>query len=187
MAREKFGIPENVRVIMFSAEQLNNNPWKGGTELLEILKYINDTVNFHVHLLAVGSGTLQLTQALPNLTFHYTGYVQDEETIINCYCAADVFLYPTKADNLPNVLVEAIACGTPCATFDVGGCKEIVINGYNGVILSPNYLSPLINMLSDSQALIEMSKNARSYAEAHFAIEEMGRRYFHLFKSLIQV
>jgi glycosyltransferase involved in cell wall biosynthesis len=95
-----------------------------------------------------------------------------------------LFLYPTKADNLPNVLVEAIACGIPCATFDIGGCKEIIVDGYNGLVLEKGNNVPLLRLLTDRHTLSKMSVNARQYAEEHFSIEKMGEQYYNLFESL---
>jgi glycosyltransferase involved in cell wall biosynthesis len=183
-ARARLGVPDADRVIMFSAEHLNDSQWKGGNDLLEMLSAIDNMISFRSVLLVVGSGRLQGDQVFKNLRVHYTGFVHAEETLVDCYCSSDLFLYPTKADNLPNVLVEAIACGIPCATFDIGGCKEIIVDGYNGLVLEKGNNVPLLRLLTDRHTLSKMSVNARQYAEEHFSIEKMGEQYYNLFESL---
>lgn len=54
-----------------------------------------------------------------------------------CYRAADLFVLASKYDNLPNMLIEAAACGTPLAAFDIGGISDIVIPGRNGFLAPP--------------------------------------------------
>ena len=49
----------------------------------------------------------------------------DQRELAGIYTAADVFVNPTREDNFPTVNIEALACGTPVATFDVGGSAEI--------------------------------------------------------------
>ncbi len=61
------------------------------------------------------------------------GYVNDEKKIVSVYNSADVFVLPSLEDNLPNTIMEAMACGVPCVGFDVGGIPEMIdheINGY---------------------------------------------------------
>jgi glycosyltransferase involved in cell wall biosynthesis len=103
--------------------------------------------------------------------------------------ASDVFLYPTRADNLPNVLIESIACGTPCVTFDVGGCREIVKHNTNGIVVKAGDVremtKELLSLLDDGERLTRYSTEARRIAEEHFSIGLMGKRYIEVFKSRI--
>ena len=62
----------------------------------------------------------------------YLGSIRDEALLRLYYAAADVFVLPSLADNLPNTLLESLACGTPCVAFDVGGCPEVVRPGVTG-------------------------------------------------------
>jgi glycosyltransferase involved in cell wall biosynthesis len=53
------------------------------------------------------------------------------------YSAADLFLFPTRADNLPLVLQESMACGTPMISFKVGGVPDLVRPGITGYLANP--------------------------------------------------
>jgi glycosyltransferase involved in cell wall biosynthesis len=186
-ARAMLGIPVDARVLMFSAEQLKGNVWKGGKDLVEVLRISCGKIAGKVHLLVVGSGELESVNKLPNVVVHTTGYVHDEEMMANYLSASNVFVYPTKADNLPNVLVEAIACGTPCVTFNIGGCPEIIRNGFNGAVVEPFQLSEMadaiVRLVSGEDNT--MRQNARHHAEAHFSLSSMGEQYHFLFASLL--
>ena len=48
------------------------------------------------------------------------GYVADTQQIVDVYNAVDVFVTPSLSDNLPNTIMEAMACGIPCVGFEVG-------------------------------------------------------------------
>ena len=52
------------------------------------------------------------------------GYVSDEHKIVEIYNAVDVFVLPSVEDNLPNTIMEAMACGVPCVGFKTGGIPE---------------------------------------------------------------
>jgi len=54
------------------------------------------------------------------------GYVSDERKIVDVYRAADVYVLPSLEDNLPNTIMEAMACGTPCVGFSTGGIPEMI-------------------------------------------------------------
>ena len=67
----------------------------------------------------------QLEQLLP-FKVYSTGYVSDEPRMADLYRAADLFVTPSLEENLPNTLMESLACGTPCVGFEVGGIPEMI-------------------------------------------------------------
>ncbi len=184
--RTRLGIPRDARVLMFSAEKLHGNPWKGGRDLIDILTELAAMNNdMPIHLLAVGVGGVEDNALDSSFSIHNVGFVKSQDEMREYYRAADLFVYPTKADNLPNVLVEAIACGLPCATFDVGGCKEIIRDGYNGIIADVNTAPVKIHdFLQTPEKILEMKNNARKHAETFFSDNDMGVAYMNLFNSL---
>ena len=62
------------------------------------------------------------------------GYVNDEQRIVDVYNAADVFVLPSLSENLPNTIMEAMACGVPCVGFRVGGIPEEIDHRKNGYV-----------------------------------------------------
>jgi glycosyltransferase involved in cell wall biosynthesis len=185
--RSKLNIRDGEQVIMFSSEKLADGVWKGGNDLIEVLRIINEKAQRKLHLLMIGEGSPGELAHFSNLKPHFTGYIDDELIMAGYLAASDVFLYPTKADNLPNVLVEAISCGTPCVTFDVGGCQEIIVDGSNGYVVKSGDFKGMADAtlkLLDVPSLDTFKINARSFAQEHFSLDYMGQQYHKLFTRL---
>lgn len=62
------------------------------------------------------------------------GYVSNEKQIVDIYCSADVFVMPSLDENLPNTIMEAMACGVATVGFKVGGVPEMIDHLKNGYI-----------------------------------------------------
>lgn len=187
--RNKLGLPINGNVIMFSAENISlKNPWKGGDQLLQILAKINERSSGKINLLMLGSGDIDEISRFENLQVFNKGYIREETAMCDALNAADIFIYPTKADNLPNILIEAIACGTPCVTFNIGGNPEIIVNAVNGYIIEPfnfeDFADKTSELLCDPQKLNEFSGNAIHVAQNKFKLKDMVEEYFELFSTL---
>lgn len=115
------------------------------------------------------------------------GYV-DESTQAEVYSAADLYLHPAPADNLPNVVLEAMACGTPSAAFDVGGVADMVREGETGWLVQP--LGPDAMAETVDHALAEirsgrtLRRSCRTVAEEEYGLTTMSQEYVSLFESL---
>ena len=62
------------------------------------------------------------------------GYVSDDKHIVDIYNSADVFVLPSLSENLPNTIMEAMACGVPSVGFRVGGIPEMIDHKKNGYV-----------------------------------------------------
>jgi len=188
-AKKKLQLPVG-KTIMFSSHFLRkNNPWKGGHDLLEILQKIDSRSTEKINLLILGEGTFDELNALKNFNVFYKGYVKDELEMVTCLNAADLFVYPTRADNLPNVLIESIACGTPCITFDIGGNSEIIRHDFNGIVIDPfdftNFALKTVDLLYNEQQLKAYANNCLVITKELFLINLMIDRYHSLFEQVI--
>ncbi len=187
--RSALGIPADASVFMFSsADDLAKSPWKGGPLLIDILTAIDNGAREPIDILVLGKGQLSQLGHLKNLRVHQMGYINSEKLIRILLSAADLFIYPTKADSLGLVLVESIACGTPCITFDVGGCGDVIKNGISGQLIAPfdttAFAETTLQLLKDKDRLNALSLSARKWAEAHFSVKDMARKYYELFQSI---
>jgi glycosyltransferase involved in cell wall biosynthesis len=121
-------------VIAFGAMALNN-PYKGWEYLksaLEILKSSFELVK--ISALIFGSNhNQQIANTIPFKT-KFMGYLKDEYISALVYNAADVFVAPSLADNLPFTVLESLACGTPVTAFRTGGIPDMVIHKKNGYL-----------------------------------------------------
>ena len=61
-------------------------------------------------------------------------YVNNEKELVDIYNAVDIYVTPSLQDNLPNTIMEAMACGVPCVGFNVGGIPEMIDHLHNGYV-----------------------------------------------------
>ena len=104
------------------------------------------------------------------------------------YSAADVFLLPTLADNLPNTLIESLACATPAVATDVGGVPEIVEDGRNGLLrpIDADALGgALADLLADGELRRRLGGAGRESVLERFRLETQARRYRELYESVL--
>jgi glycosyltransferase involved in cell wall biosynthesis len=115
--------------------------------------------------------------------------------IVAAYQQADVFaLTPFVTDNgdrdgIPNVLIEAMACGLPVVTTTVGGIPELVKHDVNGLLTAPHCVTEvaahLESLLNDDERHSRLSLAARSTVEQYFDACAAGGQLAELFEGLI--
>jgi glycosyltransferase involved in cell wall biosynthesis len=186
--REKFGIPVNGKVLIFGAEKLDDHR-KGISELIKILEIMSEDLKSSVHLIVLGNGD-DLNLNLPsNFIVRKVGYVSDEILYSEYLKSADIFLFPSKDDNLPVMPINSIACGTPVIAFDVGGCSDIIEDNFNGYLIAPfnllSFAKKTISLINDDGKLKSFSINASSLAKEKFSEKRMAEQYYNLFKNVL--
>lgn len=186
--RKLFGIAPDKKVLLLFSEKIFGDERKGGDNLLEVLRKLDTVENRQTILLTIGSGNLPVSFQF--LEVQSLGYLSDKKQIITALQAADLFVFPTREDNLPNTLIEAIACGLPCVTYDVGGCGEIIKDTVNGLLVPAGdteaFEQAVKQLLHEPEKLKLMGLNARKYAVEYFDVRLMAERYYFLFKGLIK-
>ena len=186
-ARAHLGIPADRKVIVFGAMSPGDDVRKGFNEMHIALEAIAGS-NVSGKVLAVVFGSQGPLPALPVPAISL-GRLNTDAALVAAYSSADVVLVPSLEDNLPNVALESIACGTPVAAFDVCGMPDIIRDGWNGILarrLEAAALgSAVAHLLTDEVRLKFMRFNARSHAQARFSITDQARNYFNLYSELI--
>jgi glycosyltransferase involved in cell wall biosynthesis len=118
----------------------------------------------------------------------YLGFLQDELSLRLAYASADVFVAPSEEDNLPNTVVESLACGTAVVAFRIGGLPDLVDSGENGYLAEPFSAEDLAQgieeILTQGQASPQLSRQARRKAETCFNQSLQSRHYLELFASI---
>ena len=176
--REDLYIDENKKNILFISESLSNFR-KGIDLLLEAFDkdFINDN---NIAIYAIGKKDIELD--IPNIKF--LGKISDFKLLQKYYQASDLFILPSRQDNLPNVMVESLCSGCPVVSFDTGGMKDWINKG-NGIIcdeISSNSLRKgVLKALNYEYDRDEISKNA---IEA-FTFNKTSKMYLNLYKKLL--
>lgn len=123
--RQGLNIASDQTVLLFSSQSLYNLR-KGTKYLLEALRCIAE------HEMGKRALVMLLGNNPPQEFLHcglcveVMGHVDTEEHIALLYNAADAVIVPSLEDNLPNVIIEAAACGTPVVAFAAGGIPEMI-------------------------------------------------------------
>jgi glycosyltransferase involved in cell wall biosynthesis len=171
-ARQTLGIRDTAPVLLFVSHKLSDRR-KGAGLFFEALEKLNSRVT----LLTMSS---EPPPPLQNhrLTHIPLGYVIDDEKKAVVYSAADLFVHSSLADNLPNVILESIACGTPVVAFAVGGVSEIVRQNLTGWLvpqISPDSLCSAIETALRSD--LDLRASCRQVAEEELSDEVQAQRY----------
>ena len=127
-ARQRLGLPLDKKLILFASQRVTNEN-KGMSYLVEALTKCQTPGE----IVILGGHAEEVVGQLP-MKAHPLGYVNDEQRIIDVYNAADVFVLPSLSENLPNTIMEAMACGVPCVAFKVGGIPEEIDHLKNGYV-----------------------------------------------------
>jgi glycosyltransferase involved in cell wall biosynthesis len=187
-ARLVFDLGSEEKVLLFVAASLSVRR-KGADLLVKALGHLRASGSGAVRLMIVGAGgeAMQRLAAYPVLDL---GEIRDDLLMVAAYSAADVFVLPTRADNLPLVLLESLACGTPCVSFRVGGVPDVVRPGQTGWLAEPDDARDLARCLHEALASDEkrreMSAACRRVAEEEYDVRLMAERYVRLYEELIE-
>lgn len=187
LCRQLLDIPVTKKVIMFGAESITLVR-KGGDLLLKALTSLPKSLQAELLLLTIGEGGEAIAQTAGISTLNL-GYVSSDRLKSVAYSAADLFVFPTRADNLPLMLQESMACGTPMVSFKIGGVPDLVRPGITGAIAEPenpqDFSEKIVQLLEDVNLREKMSQNCRAIAVQEYSLDLQGKRYLELYQQLL--
>lgn len=175
--RKVLGLPLDKKVILFISQNVKVKR-KGFHLLEESLSYFEDRDS--LLLCSVGKSDA-MTTASHHVAF---GTVQEDRYLTIIYNAADVFVIPTLEDNLPNVVLESLSCGTPVIGFKVGGITDMVKPGSNGKIadeLTSTSLYQTILTFLDEKSQYR-KEEIRKDAVARYALPLQAEAYMRIYQ-----
>jgi glycosyltransferase involved in cell wall biosynthesis len=182
------GIPNNKKVLMFGAESLKDSR-KGGDLLLKALERLPESLKSETMLLILGNGGEAMVEDLGMATLNL-GYVSSDRLKAIAFSAADLFVFPTRADNLPLVLQESMACATPMISFKIGGVSDLVRPGVTGYTAKPgdadDFCRGIIELLEDEALRKRMSRNCREIALKEYPLELQAERYLKVYGQILE-
>lgn len=185
--------PQNI-VLMFGADS-SNEKRKGFAELEAALTNARTNPLFEdivrrkgITILSLGPPNADMSKL--GLDVHALGLVNDDKLISWAYSAADTFLLPSLEDNLPNMMLEAMACGTPVLAFSSGGIPDAVQDGVNGRLVSTGDVNALaerlVELVSDKGLRERLGAEASTYVHGAYTPKIQADRYTALFEDLLE-
>lgn len=179
-ARQKTGLPVDKTIVLFVSQRVTDQR-KGMSYLVDAVHKLAEAhpeLQEQVGIALLGGHSEELVDQL-KLPVYPLGYVNDERRIVDVYRSADVFVTPSLEDNLPNTIMEAMACGVPCVGFKVGGIPEEIDHLKNGYVAAYRDAGDLAKGLywvlceADREALgrAAVSKVSHNYSQQSVALK----------------
>lgn len=184
-ARRRFGIPLQARVILFMSHVVKTQR-KGIAALNAALSSVSAIERENILLVSVGSSPGELPSPLAQ---RHLGEISDDVTLSEIYSAADVVALPSIQDNLPNTMIEALACGTPVVGFATGGIPDFVQSRVTGSLVEIGDIDglrrALLELIADDRARTQMGEAGRALILRECRPDVQAGRYIDLFQNMV--
>lgn len=181
--RSLLGIPADSNVLMFGAQKLTD-PRKGGDLLLKVLSGLPEAFKAETCLLMLGNGGESFSEAVEIQTVNL-GFVGSDRLKAIAYSAADLFLFPTRADAFGLVAQESMACGTPVVAFNTGGVADVVRPGLTGYLAEPedvdDFRQGMLQLMEDRELRSQLGQRCRQIVLEDYRLELQAQRYKELY------
>jgi glycosyltransferase involved in cell wall biosynthesis len=188
--RKNLGLPQKDVLVIYTGRLVS---YKG---LFTLLKSWEQVCKEHanVSLLLVGGGSLDIYNCEDDLRDYvqrhnlqeYVSFIGEVQNVSHYLQAADIFVFPTEKEAFGISLIEAMACGLPVISTDVGGLKDIIVEHQDGLIFQPMDVQGLINaleaLLMDSSFTQELGWNAMETAKKSYSTKMVLQKYIELFQ-----
>lgn len=190
VSKQKLNLNKDKLHILFATMTLKEKR-KGFHLLLEALINLDKkspSLKEKIELIVMGAGENSQFNNIPFNT-SFTGRLKNDDDIVNCYNAADIFVAPSIQDNLPNTVMESLSCGVPVAAFNIGGMSDMIDHMQNGYLaneISPPKLADaiywIINKIDQSN---ELSFNSRKKVMGNYTNQIIAEKYSKLYESVL--
>lgn len=188
-ARTKCMLPQAMRLMLFGSVKTTDKR-KGIDYLVEACRLLAERhpeLREQLGVVVFGRQSEQLESLLPFKVFAMD-FVSDEHRLVDIYNAVDIFVTPSLEENLPNMIMEAMACGIPCVGFQVGGIPEMIDHLHNGYVAhyrsADDFANGIYWTLTDPD-YPNLCEEASRKAVGHYSESAIAKRYIELYNSIV--
>jgi len=163
IAKKELGLPLDKPILLFG----NNNP----STLLKgkfLLDSSLGSLSNNSFVIATFGEKVDFNSNVDTQSF---GKINNDDLLRKLYSASDIVLIPSLLENLPNVALESIACGTPVVAFDTGGLSDIISHrrsGYLAKKFDPSDFACGIKFILRSRNQIDYKSNCLGRLDTYF-------------------
>jgi len=169
-SRLKMRLPVNQFIVLFAGTSLAEHR-KGFDIILDLKKMFKE--HPEIVFVAIGKNDIEHEGILD------LGYISDKNEMAIAYNAADVFIIPSREDNLPNTMLESVCCGTPVIGYKTGGIIDVIEHGKNGFLVDKENITDIaayINQMANNTDLFD--RESISYiAQKKYSLKSQAIAY----------
>lgn len=189
ICRAALGLPGNGRIILVGAGSLDLKS-KGLDLFCAAMQAVHGNVpagGRNVRVVTFGKQPFRSGEVAGGV--HHMGHVTDRRLLSLVYSAADVFVAPSRMENLANTVLESLGCGTPVVAYDIGGMPDAIdhkVNGYLATPFSTQSLADGINWILQQQDAGLLRAACRDKVLKSFSRDEEINNYIALYESILR-
>ena len=187
-ARSKCNLPQNTKLVLFGSVKITDKR-KGIDYLIDSCKLLAEKhpeLKEKLGVVVFGKESQQLANLLP-FKVYPLDFVSNEHQLVDIYNAVDLFVTPSLEENLPNMIMEAMACGIPCVGFNVGGIPEMIDHLHNGYVAqyksSEDFANGIYWTLTDPD-YPNLCEQACRQAVTHYSESTIAKKYIDLYNKV---
>jgi glycosyltransferase involved in cell wall biosynthesis len=183
--KQSLHLPTDKPLILFAGAN-TQDPRKGFLYFKEAIQRLKN-MHHDVEVLIFGKSGAGNFDSFP-APVHYLGKITETDKMIAVYNAADLIVVPSLEDNLPNTIMEAMACGTPAVGFETGGIPEMIDhldNGFIAALKSSESLAAGITWTLKNNMEGKLSENSRRKVLENYAEAVITQKYGQLYDTLV--
>lgn len=190
-ARRRCNLPTDKKLILFGSAKISDKR-KGIDYFIESCKQLaenNPELKEKLGIVVYGKDSEQLIPLLP-FKVYALNYISSEKELVDVYNSVDLFVTPSLEENLPNTIMEAMACGVPCVGFNIGGIPEMIDHKHNGYVATYKSVDDFTNgikyVLSESD-YDTLCNNAICKVATNYTESIVAQRYIEVYNQAISI
>ncbi len=187
--RQVLGLPLDSKIVLFAANSLHNGPWKDQKMMKECLQMTAQEMR-EKNVLFLALGEEARPEKIGPVQIRFVPFQSEPERVAGYYQVSDVYVHPALADTFPNMVIEALACGTPVIATAVGGIPEQVHDGTTGFLVPPRdsraMAKAMMALLSDDTLYRRCAQSAAEDARKRFDVAGMVDDYLDWYQEILE-
>lgn len=183
-SRKKLNINSIKKTILFGAMGAKSDYRKGYDLLINALNYVKCDCD----IIIFGTEHIKTYEDEKGRKIYELGKIDSENKLISIYNSADVMVVPSRQDNLPNIVLEAMMCQLPVVGFEIGGLTDMIIHKINGYLAKPYAASDLasgIDWTIKNNSKRVLSRKSREWVVQNYNIRKIVLEHIKLYEGVI--
>ena len=187
-ARNILGLLPEEFILLFAANGIKNNMFKDFKTLRDAFDLLAEKIKTPVKIIALGEDADD--EFFGNITICYIPHTHDKRLVRAYYQAADIYLHAARAENFPNTILEAMACGKPIIATKIGGIPEQVVDGETGILVPcgrpEEFASAILKLMNNPIVIQDMGARSHLRVREKFSLQMQAKRYLSWFEEILK-